>query len=811
MLQDFRFALRLLVKERWYTAVAVLALALGIGVNATVYAIVDAALFRPLPFKDAGRLYVLDWQVRAGANPAVSHAEVQDWRAQNRSFTDIAAYRNGSINISGDRSWPEQARGAWVTANAFALLGHQPVIGRGFAPHDERRGSERVVVLGHRLWQNRYGGDRNVLGQTIRVNGEPATIVGVMPGMMQFPNNAELWVAFNPTPDQEKRDTRVLRAFGRLRDDASIDGARTDMNGIAERLAAAYPGTNKDFSRIRVQALKDQFVAGPARVMFLTLFGAVGFLVLIACANVANLLLSRSAHRAREMAVRVAMGATRMRIVRQLLLESVVLAFLGGVFGVLIAIVGVPMVDAAVQDPGKPYWIIFKVDYSVLAYVSIICVVTGVLFGLAPALHISRGNLNSVLNEGGRGNAGGHRVRWLSGTMVVVELMLTIVLLVGAGLLVRSFLSLYNLDIGIQTNRLMAMRLQLPETKYPKSEDRRAFYDRLEPQLAAIGGIEAIAVTTAVPPFPSGQRAFDIDGRTQQDVAAETSVPVVTVSPQFFDVVRAPLSRGRAFTQRDGLPGYETVIINERFAAQFFPGENPLGRRIRFRGRSRPGQDQPVDVEAWRTIIGISPSIRHNEARDIELNAAMYVPYRQEPPVAASLLLRSQLPAASVMEAVRKVVQSVDADQPVFTIQTLDEMLADSRWPFRVFGTIFAIVAFVALSLSAVGLYAVMAYSVTQRTQEIGLRMALGAESRQVSWLILKRGLVQLAIGLTLGLAGALALSRVMQRLLVGVTPTDPVTFAAITLLLTIVAIGACLLPARRATRVDPLIALRTD
>ena len=362
------------------------------------------------------------------------------------------------------------------------------------------------------------------------------------------------------------------------------------------------------------------------------------------------------------MAVRVAMGATRLRIVRQLLLESVVLAFLGGVFGVLIALVGVPMVDAAVQDPGKPYWIIFKVDYSVLAYVSVVCLVTGILFGLAPALHVSRGNLNSVLNEAGRGNAGGHRVRWLSSTMVVVELMLTIVLLVGAGLLVRSFLSLYNLDIGIRTDRLMAMRLQLPQTKYPKVEERRAFFERLEPQLRAIGGVEAIAVTTAVPPFPSGQRSFEIDGRPPRPGDdAGSSVYVVTISPQFFDVVRAPLRRGRAFNAMDGLPGNENVIVNERLASQFFPGEDPLGRRIRFIRRN-PAPDEPAEM--WRTIVGISPSIRHNEARDMQPNAAMYLPYRQEPPAGASLLVRSGLPPASVMDAVRKVVQSVDADQP---------------------------------------------------------------------------------------------------------------------------------------------------
>ena len=808
MLQDLRFALRLIVKERWYSAVAVLALALGIGVNATVFAVINAALFRPLPFADAERLYAIDWELRSGPRSFLSYTELQDWRQQSRSFSDIAGTSNSAVNISGDRSFPEQVRGSWVTANTFDLLGHRPILGRGFAPHDERRGAERVVVLGYRLWQARYGGDRNVLGQMIRINGEPATIVGVMHDMMQFPNNAELWVAFNPTPEQEQRDARVLRAYGRLRDGVNVETTRAEMNGIAERLAAAYPATTKDFARIRLQSLKDGFVAGPARVMFITLFGAVGFLVLIACANVANLLLSRSAHRAREMAVRVAMGATRLRIVRQLLLESVALAFLGGVFGVLIALVGVPMIDAAVQDPGKPYWIIFKVDYALLAYVSGVCLLTGVLFGLAPALHVTKGNLNSVLNEGGRGNAGGHRVRWLAGTMVVVELTLTIVLLVGAGLMIRSFLSLHTLDLGIETDRLMSMRLQLPQNKYPTPEDRRAFFDRLEPRVASIAGVEAIAATTSVPPFMAGERSFDIEGRGQHADGAGASAHVVAISPRFFDVVRAPMRRGRAFNNLDGLPGYENVIINERMAAQFFSGENPIGRRIRFRRRDSSAGEP---AEMWRTIVGISPSIRHHETRDMDSAAALYVPYRQEPSAAPALLVRSQLPPASVIDAVRKVVQSVDPDQPVSTIRTLDDLLDELRWPFRVFGGIFAIVAFVALTLSAVGLYAVMAYSVNQRTQEIGVRMALGADSGQVSWLILKRGLVQLGVGLALGLAGAFALSRVMSRLLIGVTPTDPVTFGTITLLLTVVALAACLFPARRATRVDPLVALRAD
>jgi predicted permease len=393
--------------------------------------------------------------------------------------------------------------------------------------------------------------------------------------------------------------------------------------------------------------------------------------------------------------------------------------------------------------------------------------------------------------------------------MVVAELALTIVLLVGAGLMVRSFLKLYTLDIGIRTEHLMTMRMQLPEVKYATPETRRVFFERLEPRLAAIPGVEAIALTTSVPPFGSGSRTFEIEGRRWRKAEEEPPrVSVVTISPRFFDAVAVTMRRGRIFHELDGAPGSETVIINERLAAQFFTGEDPIGKRLRFTEREPPaGQPAPV----WRTIVGISPVIRHSSPQDAEPTAVAYVPYRQDTPGFTSLLVRSRLPPGSVMDAVRREVQAIDQDQPVFTIQTLDQMLAQARWPFRVFGSLFAIFAVIALVLSSVGLYAVMAYSVTQRTQEIGVRMALGAQGRQVSWLILKRGLIQLAMGVTLGLAGATALSQVLGTLLVQITPTDPLTFAGITTLLTLVSIAACLLPARRATRVDPLVALRAE
>ena len=817
MLRDLRFALHLMVKERWYTAVAVVALALGIGVNATVFTLVNAVLIKGLPFKDSGSLYMLGSQRQQGdRGGSVSYADLDDWRTQTKTFAGLAAFSPTSFNVSDDRSAPQQARGARVTANTFALLGQPLLLGRDFAPGEDRKGAENVAILGYTVWNTRYASDRNVLGRTVRIDGKPTTIVGVMPEGMLFPSNTEIWTPAVPTTEQESRGARFLQVFGRMKNDASRVQAQTEFNGIAGRLAAAYPETNKEFKIIAVETFNERFNGGQIRTVFLAMMGAVGFVLLIACANVANLLLSRSAHRSREIAVRIALGATRWRVVRQLLIESIVLGCIGGAIGLALAVVGVRLFDNAVSGTGKPYWIIFSFDPAVFAFLAAVCVLTGVLFGLAPALQVTKTNVNEVLKEGGRGNAGGVRARWLSGTMVVLELALTLVLLVGAGLMVRSFLKIYTLDLGIRTQNLMSMRMVLPETKYPTPETRRAFHDRLAPRLASLPGTDSVSLTTSVPPFGAGRRGLDVEGRPVRKAEEEApQVTVVTISPSFFETVGVQLRRGRLFRETDGAPGSENVIINDRLATQFFAGEDPIGRRIKFaQNQLRPGQQAPnpaPPVETWRTIVGISPSIRHNNPQEADPPPVVYVPYRQDPSAWVTLLVRSRLDAGSVMNAVRREVQAVDQDQPVFTVQTMDQMLAQAMWPYRVFGSLFALFAVIALVMSAVGLYAVMAYSVTQRTAEIGVRMALGAEGRQVSWLILKRGLLQLGLGLTLGLAGAFGLSRVLRTLLVQVTPTDPVTFGSITLILTCVAIAACVLPARRATRVDPLIALRAE
>jgi putative ABC transport system permease protein len=812
MLRDLRYALQLVAKEPWYSAVAVLALSLGIGLNATVFTLVNAVLIRGLPFKDSDRLLVVGSQFKSAGGPrGVSLADLADMRTQSKTFAALCGYDGNSMNISDDIGPPQQARGVRLTSNTFAVLGQPLLVGRDFVPDDERVGAQPVAILGYALWKSRYDGDPKIAGRIIRIDGTPVTIVGVMPEGMRFPSEAELWTSLIPTKDEQVRSARFMDVFGRLSPGATRAQAVTELNGIAARLSTAYPDTNKDYRSVVILSFNEAFNGGKIRVVFLAMMGAVGFVLLIACANVANLQLSRSIRRSREVAVRMALGASRWRIVRQLLVESVLLGCMGGVIGLGLAIVGVRLFDRAVTNSGKPYWIVFSFDPTVFAFLAIVCVLTGVLFGLAPALQVSRTNVNEILKEGGRGNAGGRRARWMTGTMVVLELALTLVLLVGAGLMIRSFLNLYTIDLGIKTENLMTMRMVLPANKYPTPESRRAFYDHLSPRLAGIAGFESVSFGTNIPPFGAGRRSVEIEGRLPVKVDDAPTAGVVTISPAFFDTIGVQLRRGRPFNDTDGAPGSETVILNEKCAAQLFPNEDPIGRRIRLvNPPQQPGQPAPAPA-VWRTIVGITPTLRFTGQQTADPLPIVFTPLRQNPNGFIMLLVRSHLDPGVVMGAVRTEVALVDPDQPVFTVQTMAQILEQQMWPYRVFGTLFAIFAGIALVMSAVGLYAIMAYSVTERTSEIGVRMALGAEGRQVSWLVLKRGLFQTTIGIAIGLLGAFFLSRVMSSLLVDITARDPITFGAITIVLTSVAIAACLLPARRATRVDPLVALRAE
>ena len=665
-------------------------------------------------------------------------------------------------------------------------------------------------MLGHAAWQNRYNSDPAVIGRTVRANSTPVTIIGVMPPDMRFPNNVDIWVPRAQLPAATLtglRDARNLQVLGRLADGISVEQAQVELTSIGIRLSNAYPATNTDIAP-NLAPYSERSAGADLRLVFFSLQGAVAFVLLIACANVANLLLARSAHRTREIAVRVALGASRWRVVRQLLVESVLLALLAGIAGFGLAIAGVRWFDAATQNVGKPYWMEFTMDGTIFAFMAVVCLATGIIFGLAPALHVSKTDVNGVLKEGGRGGTGGLRVRRWTRALVVTEIALTIVLLAGAGFMMRSFLTLYRMDLGVETSRLLTMRLYLPLTKYPEPGPRAELFRQFEERLGSLGDIQARALSSTMPLGGGPVRSLAIDGRP---TPVEDEPPVVTtlsVSDGYFDTLGVSLLRGRPFTTSDGLPGQESAIVNRRFAAMHFADEEPLGHRIRL--------DTPIPAAGapeptWFTIVGLAPDIRQRSLQDPEPDPVVYLPHRMESPRASVLILRTTGAPAAITGLVRDTMRVLEPDLPLFDIQTMDQALALQRWPFRVFGSMFATFALIALLLSAIGLYSVTAYSVTQRTQEIGLRVALGAQSGQVLWLVLRLAFRQLAIGLPIGLAGALGVGRLLESLLVQTSPVDPLTLVSIVAVLVASALLACLWPARRADHLDPVAALRCE
>jgi predicted permease len=806
LVHDLRFAVRMLLKDKWFTLVAVLALGLGIGLNATVFTFVNAVLIRGLPFHHPEQILHMNGRNTATGNESgISYLDAEELRAQSKAFASLAAYRNNSFIVTENGRPPERVRGYAMSAHAFALLGQEPMLGRAFAAGEDKPDAHPVTILGYGIWKSRYAGDAQILGRVININGTAHEIVGVMPEGVKFPSNAEMWRPLIPAAeDLNRRDLRLLNMFGRLADGKTRAAGTAELTAIAGRLEAQYPDTNRNVG-VQVMTFNERFNGGPIRNVFLSLLGAVGFVLLIACANVANLLLARSANRAREMAVRLALGASRARIVGQLLVESVLLACLGGVLGLGLAHFSVKLFDAAVANVGKPYWIVFSFDPRVFAYFAAICLTTGILFGLAPALQVSRTSMNDVLKEGGRGNAGAVRARRMTSTMVIAELALTIVLLVGAGLMIRSFLKLYSLNIGVDTSHMLTMSVQLPNAKYTTSDQRRIFYDSLMGRLQGLPGMRSVAIATSVPFGGSEGRTLEIEGRpwAKPDDAPRTST--ITVSANYFDAMDLIMRRGRGLRESDGVPGSEVAVVNERFATRFFPNQDVIGRRIRLTTGGQKPEPGP-----WLTVVGVSPTIRQGNPQNPEPDAVVYQPYRFQSPAIMNIIARSQVPPASLTSLMREAVQQVDSDLPVFNVQTMDEILTQNRWPYRVFGTMFALFALIALILSAVGIYAVTSYSVSQRTQEIGVRMALGAQPREVSWLILRRGLVQLAIGLAIGTTLAWFASAPLGAV-IAVPTRDPVTFAVIVTVLVVVTLAACLIPARRATRLDPLNALRTE
>jgi putative ABC transport system permease protein len=804
MLHDLRFGLRVLRKSRGFTAVIVLTLALGIGVNTAIFTIVNAVVSKGMPYSDPQEIAFVSSN-RGG----VSYPDLLDFR-ESGGFKGLGAFTNLAADLSEGDAAAERVAGASVTANTFALLGSQPLLGRGFTENDERPGANRVVLLSHGLWQARYGGDAGIVGRTIRINLIDHTVIGVMQPSEGFPNNTRLWTPLVPDGNLQRREVRSLVVFGRLADGVSFEGAAAGLSTIARRLAEAYPDTNKNIEP-RVQPYTDRGTSGPIRIILFSLLGSVGFVLLIACANVANLLLSRAIKRTRETSIRTAIGASRWRIVRQLLVESVMMSVAGGVLGFGIALLGVRWIDAATLPTGRPYWLDFSMDYRVFGYFLVVSVVTGILFGLAPALQISKSSVSENLKEGGRGASGGKRVGRLTGALLVGQIGLTIVLLVGAGLMIRSFLITQRFDIGVDTDNLVTVQVTLPNARYSQPADRLAFQDQLRRQLGSLPGMDRLTLVSIPPAGGASFQTLKIEGREMTDENGR--LPIVggiAAVPGYFAALDLAVRRGRDFSEADGAAGAEVVIVNEKFVERYFPDEDPLGKRLRLGNDLGRGTE---DMEApWLTVIGVGPPVfQQSPDGDLSVQPTIYTPFRQAPPVSFTVLARSSVPGEDAVAAIRSELRQLDVDMPLYNIRTMEDILARRNWPYRIFGTLFAVFALIALLISAIGIYAVAAHGVGLRKQEIGVRMAFGAKERDILWLVLRQSITRIALGIALGLLAAFGVSRVLASVLVNTTATDPLTFASISVLLAAVTLLACFFPARRATRLDPVDALRVE
>ncbi|HVZ20990.1 MAG TPA: ABC transporter permease, partial [Vicinamibacterales bacterium] len=800
------------LKDRWFTVLAAAVLALGIGANNAVFTLVNAVLLRDLPFDHPGQIVRVTTRDTRGRQTGISLADFEDWRRSAHTFSALCFVWSGSFNVSDEGRIPEQYPGAYVSASFFKMLRVAPVIGRDFGPEDDGPGGPPVVMLGNSLWKQRYGGDRAVLGRVIRLNGVAATVIGVMPDGMQFPNNDEIWLPSSQIPPTIRRLPRQARNYigiGRLRDGITPDQAGAELRTIGAQLSRQYPDTNKDVAPY-AEPFAQTVTGSQLKLVFWSLMGAVAFVLLIACANVANLLLARAANRSNEISVRVALGATRWQVIRQLLIESLLLAFTAGALGLLLSIGGIRWFDAQTQTVGKPYWMVFAMDWRTFAFLLGICVATGLVFGLAPALHVSRTNVSETLKEGGRTGSSGVRARRWTTTLVMAEVALTLVLLAGAGFMMRSFLAAYSTDVGLDTSRLLTMQMILPNRKYPAQADRVRFLQQIDERLSATAGVAAVSTASNTPAGGGAELRVEVEGARSGESDRRAVVTMVSVGTRYFDALGLPV-RGRAFTELDGEPGREVAVVNQRFVDTYFGGRNPIDRRIRLvqNGPSASAAPQPP----WLTIVGVVPDVRQRSTQDNRTDPVAYTPHPQNADMTGTPVLLARTPGepAGASQALREAIRAVDPDMALYNVRTMDELLAQQRWPFRIFGTMFSVFALIALVLSAVGLYGVTAYSVTQHTREIGVRMVLGAEPGQVVWLFLRRGLLQLGVGLAIGVLGAFGVGQLLQSLLVGTSPRDPITLGSIVAILVLVGAAACFWPARRATRLDPVVALRCE
>ena len=806
IIKDVRYGLRSLFKRPGATAIALITLALGIGVNTAIFSAVDSILLRPLPLKDPeGLVSIWEHGMRVGINRnEFAPANYFDLRNQNQVFEGVGAFGDQSVNFTGEGE-PERIDGQVVTANVFSLLGVQPALGRTFAPEEDQLGRHRVVVLSDKLWQRRFNRDPSVLNRSITLNGESFTVVGVMPQGFFFPvRDSEMWIPWAMHPEEASgRGDHYLRVIARLKPGTTIERANADVESIGSRLAAEYPRTNEGLGFV-VNSFHQDYV-GNLRLPILVLFAAVGLVLLIACANVANLLLAQATTRRREIAIRMALGARRWTIVRQLLTESLLLAVAGGLLGTLGAFWGVEALSKLLPESLSKLQDV-SLDARVLIFTLGASVLTALIFGGLPALIAARSKVGETLGDVARDVAGGVSGRHVRRVLVVSEVALAVVLLVGAGLLIRSFQQLRKVDLGFEPGNLLTMRMVLPTPKYSKPEARRAFYDELLRRVKETPGVESAGMISFLPLSFSGMNfSFSIEGRP---TPGDMDLPLAlyrAVSPDYFRAMGIPLQRGRFFEANDKADTTPAIIVNRRLAEQFWPGEEPTGKRLKI--------GPPDSPNAWATVVGVVGDVKQSGLYG-DQKFELYVPYAQEWRgfvAPRDLVVKTKGDANVLAGAVRNAVWAVDKDQPVSNIRTMDQVFAAAISQERFQALLLGLFATLALVLACVGLYGVISYTVAQRTHEIGVRMALGAQPRDVLRLVIKQGMLMTAAGLVVGIAVGSAATRVLSDLLYGVTTTDPLTFAIVPLLLLLVAFLACYVPARRATKVDPLVALRYE
>ncbi len=803
--QDLRFGLRQLLSKPGVTLIAVLSLALGIGANTAIFSLVDAVLLRPLPFHEPDRL-VMVWedatQVGFPRNTPAP-ANYADWKSQNKTLEDMAAlnWRNYALTEEGE---PEKVEAQGVTANFFSLLGVKPVLGRSFTAEEDKPGADQVALISYGLWQRRFGGDPALVGKEILLDGQKRTVLGVMPAGFQFMSKETgLWVPMAFSAEElANRGGHYLTVVARMKPGVSLEQARADIAAVTRGINQGHSWHGFELGSV-VISLREQ-LAGDVRISLIVLLVAVGCVLLIACANIANLLLSRGASRYREIAVRTALGAGRLRIVRQLLTESTLLSLAGGLTGLLFAWLSFSFLKQIIPASMELNAGV-KIDARIFGFTLLLSLLTGIVFGLAPALQAAKVDLNEALKQsGGRtGTGAGHRR--LRGMLVVTEIALALVLLVGAGLLIQTFLKLRALDIGVNPDNVLTLRTQLPRGKYGELPKRTAFYQQVLERVRTLPGVVAAGYSTAVPlTWKGGTSGFVVEGQSVQGPGQDANNRQVTVG--YLETMGVKLRQGRFFDEHDDAQAQPVAVINETMARQYWPGESAVGKRFRLGGTD--------STSPWRTVIGVIGDVKEM-GLEAPPKAEFFFPYQQLPDMLwnmpRDLTVRTTGDPLSVAAAVRQAVWSVDPAQPVSNVRTMEEIMAEEVAQRRIGMTLLAAFAALALLLASLGIYGVLSYAVTQRTQEIGIRMALGANRRAVLRLVMADGLRLAGVGVAIGLGASFALTRLMSGLLFGVSASDPRTLAGVTLLLTAVALLACYIPARRAAKVDPMIALRYE